>query len=963
MTPDRWRAITEIFHAALARDAAARQAFLVDACKDDASLRPEVDALLAAHQDAGSFGNAPAFSSAMRQLTPGTALGPYRIESLIGAGGMGEVYRGTDTRLGRTVAIKILPPHLRYSADLQARFEREARTISQLTHPHICTLHDVGHENDVDFLVMEHLEGQTLAARLSRGVIPLDQPLRIGIEIAAALDHAHRHGIVHRDLKPGNVMLTKSGAKLLDFGLAKLRLPAAAGGSAPTVRAGDTAEGTLLGTLPYMAPEQLEGKEADARSDMWALGCVLYELASGRKAFEGASQAGPIAAILERQPELLQNIQPLTPPALDHLVRTCLAKDREERWDSAADVMRELRWIAGASGVTHPAARSQRRGWQWVSLAAVSLLVVLGAASTMILPWRARPALRPAERFDIALPAGAPLAPASLMPLAGDKCALALSGDGSRLVYVGAVENRTQLFVRDMASGAVKAIPGTEGGHTPFFSPDGDSLAFFGSGRLQRVSLSGGMPIGLADAPSPWGGVWSADGTIVFNRSEGEGLFRVRDGGGPPQLVMKGPGILMPILLPSGLGLLASGSGVFTIKNGKAQLLLRSGFAAQYVPTGHLVYAVPGSLMAVPFDLSTGRPDGPPVELITDLRTAPFSVAQFAVSSAGTLVYARGRDLMADGMFVWSDYDGHLRPVGLPKAAYGAFTVSPDATRLAVQLPSDSPDGGSDIWLYELSHPAAPVRLTPRQPDRGPVSNARPRWTPDGAYLLYSSTRSDSVQLMMARADGSAPVSIWTATGTGPTWLYPMSFSPDGSTLAAFGATASGSYDMFTVRILEPNGTIRRNAVLQPLLNSEFGDAFPQFSPAGDAVAFNSDQSGQYEIFVSAYPHGERRCQVSRGGGSDPSWTPGGKSIIYQSGSAFMMANVHSVARCDIGEPRVLFSGPFSDRPGFGHDMTADGRLLLVQNDEFVKASPTLSVVTNFLDEVQRRAPRRPVAK
>ena len=898
------------------------------------------------------------FGAVDRRLEPGSRLGPYRIDSLIGAGGMGEVYRATDTRLGRTVAIKVVPPHLRSSPDLQARFEREARTISQLTHPHICTLHDVGHENGIDFLVMEHLEGETLAERLARVAISLDQALRIGVEIATALDHAHRHGVVHRDLKPGNVMLTKTGAKLLDFGLAKLRQPAVAvAASAATMPAADTAAGTLLGTLQYMAPEQLEGKEADVRSDIWALGCVLYELAAGRKAFVSPSHAGLIAAILERQPEPLARLQPLAPAALDRLVRTCLAKVPDERWQSAADLTRELQWIGEMEPDTAARVRPSGRVWKWTT--AGSLVTAAGLAVLLALAWRAPAELRRSEQFEIVLPGSAPLAAAAAMPLAIDKAALALSDDGSRLAYVGQVGDRTQIFVRDMASGDVAAVPGTEGGHSPFFSPAGDSLGFFAGGRLQRVSLAGGTPVTLADASSGWGGVWSPDGAIFFTPLESEGIVKITESREPPERISRVQ-VLAPALLPPGRGLLAaSGGTIVAIKDGH-ETEITSGFSPRYVETGHLLYAVRGAVMGVGFDPEAARTTGSPVTLISGVRTAPYSVAQFALSRAGTLVYAAGRHGL-EGTLVWADSSGRITPAGLPRQTYESFAVSRDGKRVAVQQ-HDSNGQGSAIWIYEIGQRGDPVRLTPRDPDDDRGTNSYPRWTPDGRHVIYTRIDRASAQLMIARADGSGEVvRLWSRAPGGPNWLYPMSFSPDGRTLAVFGGTPNNSFEMYTVRIREPDGRIVTGAPLEPLrMNTRYGEAFPQFSPRGDAIAFTSDSSGRTEIWVAAHPGGERRCPVSRDGGFDPSWTPDGKAIVYQSGTAFMMAAVHSLASgCEIGEPKTLFTGPFADRPGFAHDMTGDGRLLLVHSENLLKTSPTLRVVTNFLDELQRRIPRR----
>jgi serine/threonine protein kinase len=463
-------------------------------------------------------------------ILAGKRLGPYEILSAIGAGGMGEVYRARDTRLERTVAVKILPDHLSDRAELRERFDREARTVASLNHPHICVLHDIGQQDGTDYLVMEYLEGETLAERLKKGPLPLDQVLQYAIEISDALDKAHHKGITHRDLKPGNIMLTKSGAKLLDFGLAKLRGPqtAVANLSAlPTEGSSFTAQGTIVGTLQYMAPEQLEGREADARTDIFAFGTVVYEMATGKKAFEGKSQASLIAKILETDPPPISSLQPMTPPALDRVVKKCLAKEPEKRWQAASDVCDELKWIAesgaqagpSTAGVT-PSPKSRRKTLLW---AAASL-----AVSAVVGHFRPEQS-RPVTRFTISLPAGQRL-------VGLDTPAIALSPDGTRLAYIAAQGSGVpQLYLRAMASPDARLIPGTEGATDPFFSPDGQWLGFFTGGKLKKVSVSGGAAVTLGDASSPQGASWGSQGMIAFG-SEGDAvLVQVSDAGGTPQ--------------------------------------------------------------------------------------------------------------------------------------------------------------------------------------------------------------------------------------------------------------------------------------------------------------------------------------------------------------------------------------------------------------------------------------------
>ncbi|MEP6767714.1 MAG: protein kinase, partial [Acidobacteriota bacterium] len=458
-------------------------------------------------------------------LTAGSRLGPYEIVAPLGAGGMGEVYKARDTRLERTVAVKVLPARLSDSPAVRQRFEREAKTISQLSHPHICAIYDVGREGETEYLVMEYIEGQTLADRLARGPLDLDQTLRCGVEIADALDFAHRQGIVHRDLKPGNVMLTSSGIKLLDFGLAKAFSPTTAQGSLtglPT-QTNLTAEGTILGTLQYMAPEQLEGKETDARTDIFALGAVLYEMATGRKAFSGTSQASLIGAILHTEPPPLSGIHPMTPPGLERVVKRCLAKPPERRWQSARDVLLELEDVRERADVPATGALPARRRLPEVAGWVAAAVLMAGLLGSIFLRGRApHPATVSRLRFAIPPPSGAEF---QGMP--------AISPDGRKLAFVATTtDGRDLLFLRPLESLEARRLEGTEGAAFPFWSPDGRSLAYFAQGKLAKIDAAGGSSQILCDAPNPRGGSWGSRGTIVFSVNGGGEIHRVGENGG-----------------------------------------------------------------------------------------------------------------------------------------------------------------------------------------------------------------------------------------------------------------------------------------------------------------------------------------------------------------------------------------------------------------------------------------------
>ena len=624
-------------------------------------------------------------------LQAGTSLGPYQIDAPLGAGGMGEVYKATDTRLDRTVAIKVLPEHVANDPDLKQRFEREAKTVAALSHPHICPVFDVGKQDGINFLVMEYLDGQTLAQRLEKGALPLDQALTVAIEIADALDKAHRQGIVHRDLKPANIMLTKAGAKLLDFGLAKLKPTDQVGGlsAMATQSAGLTGEGKILGTLQYMAPEQLEGKEADARTDIFAFGATVYEMVTGQKAFTGESQASLIAAILERVPVPMSTLQSVTPARLDEIVKTCLAKDPEDRWQSARDLGRELAWIVegGAlSGESAAVVTAQLRAWR----PSVGLAVVAAVGVSSLAVWSvmrpAPPAPRPLEQFVITTP------PDGLVRTRGQR-QVAISPDGRVIVYGSgwrairgdpARDGDPQLYFRAIDQLDAAPIRGSEGGEAPFFSPDGSQVGFLDGRLLRRVSVQGGPALTICDlgftgSDQLRGASWGADDTIVFATTASEGLMRVSASGGEPtQLTTLNPdggetGHLWPEILPNGKGVLftawmgspeTSHIAVVSLETGQVSDLVSDGSSPHYSPTGHILFGLDSTLWAMGFDedrraLTTSTPV--PVRERVDTKLS--GAANFGLSDDGALVYLPEllgplAPLAQDRTFVWVDRTG-----------------------------------------------------------------------------------------------------------------------------------------------------------------------------------------------------------------------------------------------------------------------------------------------------------------
>jgi serine/threonine-protein kinase len=890
-------------------------------------------------------------------LPTGTQLGPYEIVAPIGAGGMGEVYRARDTRLDRTVAIKVLPQHLADTPEARQRFEREARAVSALNHPHICTLHDVGSQDGTEFLVMEYLEGETLAARLEKGPLPLAQVLQYGIQIADALDKAHRQGIIHRDLKPGNIMLTKSGAKLLDFGLAKAALPLAAGATltATVTRTTPvTQQGTIVGTFQYMSPEQVEGKEVDGRSDIFSLGAVLYEMVTGRRAFPGKSQLSVASAILEKDPEPISTLQPMTPPALERAVKRCLAKEPDDRWQTARDLLLELKWVAeGGSHVTlsptGPAKGVRPLGRRAVILTFGTLLLVAAIASLAM--WDLKPTPpRPVSRTVITLPPG--------QRLGGlDQAAVALSPDGTHLVYVATQGGTQQLYLRAMDSLEAKLIPGTEGATEPFFSPDGRWLGFFAGQKLKRVSLSGGAALTLGDAPFPGGASWSSHGMIAFAPSVGSALQQVPDGGGTPQPLThleKGEvSQRWPEFLPDGKAVLFTAAptnaswanaqvAVQSVGTGERQNLIKEATHPRYAVSGQLIYAQGGSLMAVPFDLQRLAVTGAAVPVVESVLQSPSSgAAQYSFSATGSLVYISGGVEADQRSLVWVTRNGTEQPVTAPARAYVFPRLSPDGRRVGVGITEQE----TQVWLYDLARETL-TRFT----FEGNV-NLNAAWTPDGKRIAFQSNKEGPLNLFWQRADGSGGLERLTTSEYNN---FPISWSPDGQLLAFVEVNPTTGYDIWVLQLSD------RKA--QPFLRTPFNESVPRFSPDGRWLAYVSNESGRWEVYVLAYPGPGGKWQISTEGGTEPVWNSNGRELFYRSGDKMMAVDIATQPSFTAGKPRVLFEGRYNPAPGTtpNYDVSPDGqRFLMVKPSKASEAAaPTqINVVLNWFEELKRRVP------
>lgn len=884
---------------------------------------------------------------------PITSISHYRILAPIGRGAMGVVYMAEDLSLGRSVALKFLPEELAAHRPSLDRLRREARMIAALNHPCICTLYELGEEAGRAFLSMELLEGESLRHRLQRGRLAEAEFFHTARQVAEGLAAAHSKGIVHRDIKPENLFLTHDGhVKILDFGLAKLsRHPVLSADSTIATQPDMSTPGLVVGTVSYMSPEQVRGETVDHRSDIFSFGCVLYELLSGRCPYLGATGGEIMNSILMEEPRAMTNVR----PELDRIIRRCLEKDPSKRFQSVDELLVHLEIQATAS-VPHLATDGPSRRWMTVMLAC---LVTIGLAISGIIAFRQSQvtpsSLKPSRRLTISLPPDAPVAPAGLVSAYGDCPALALSPDGAQLAYVAQMGTVTRICVRDMNTSKVVPLPGTEGGHTPFFSPRGDSLGFFAEGKLKRISLSGGPAYELTDAPSAWGGAWAADDSIYFSRYEGEGIKKIAAEGGPVQVVTNGSHFMPEPISGDRRLLVTSGNDTLLCEPNKPPKLVMRGYGARYVPTGHLLFAMPGGLMAAPFREEQAELTGPAVSLFDDLRTGAYGVAQFTFDRDGTLVYVPGKPQLATS-FVWVDRKGRRQSLGLPDGIHSAFDLSPDGRFLAFTLAGQTRESEITIFVHNLQT-GADARLTPRVVAGRPSTNLYPRWTPDGRHIIYLRRIDSKWELMSAPVDGGTAAEVlWSRSEVGPVYLYPMSFSPDGSVMTAFGPSADTSFDIYLLPVDaagRPHPEQRR-----VLMGNPFGEAFGQISPDGHWMLYSSDESGRHEVYVTSYPDPGAIHRITRDGGREPVWNPSAPEILYLQGRQMYSVKVTLSPDFRSDPPQLLFEGPFPDVPGLGYDITNDGqRFLMLETKDLLEPARTINVVTNFFDELRRRVP------
>jgi len=848
---------------------------------------------------------------------------------------MGEVYRARDTRLNRTVALKILPEQFSMDAVRKQRFEREAKTISGLNHPNICVLHDVGSQNGVDYLVMEYIEGETLANRLERGPLPMQQVVKVGREIAEALDKAHRAGIVHRDLKPGNIMLTKTGAKLLDFGLARPVTGTSDMATLTTASPAATAmthEGTIVGTFRYMSPEQIEGKELDGRSDLFSLGSVLYEMLTGEKAFPGKSQLSVVSAILEKEPASVQVSKPMTPPALEHAIVRCLTKDRDERWQTARDLAGELKWIeenvASTSGAAQVGARSkagERIAWVIAGLLALALLWS-GAAH-----WRREP---PAAvlRSSLLPPAGVSFLPYNF----------AISPDGSRLAFVAlAADGKTALWVRGMAAANAQQLTNTEGASYPFWSPDSQRIGFFSQGRLRVADLANSSVQNLCEATGAFGGTWNQAGVIVFASGITGPMHKVSANGGAPELVTSLPqgsseSHHWPFFLPDGRHFLyyvnwsgtaeTQKNGIYagSLDGGPSKLISTEISGNVYFAAGYLLYVRDRTVMAQRLDTEKLQLMGPAVPLTQPEvdKFFDFWHSSFSVSREGKLVFQSATD--APSRLVWYDAEG--KELGqFSELGYSGPEFSPDGTKLAVYA-DDEHNGKHFIRVYDLKKGIS-ARLTEGGNESTPV------WSPDGKAIAYRDAASNIEEISV---DGSGqPRQIISGVD-----VIPCDWSVNGDLI--FMRLGNGAF---------PTLGVYSSANGKSVTVEKFG-AEPQFSPDGKWLAYVAVP--QRQIVVQPYPGPGAHIQISNVVGSaQPRWSRDGKKIYFMQPDRKMMVVSFDNTKGVASSPTVFVQTniALTTFGWFQYDVAKDGRLLV--NSLPASSSSPLTLIVNWETEMK----------
>jgi serine/threonine protein kinase/Tol biopolymer transport system component len=988
MNPQHWFDVERLFHEALALPPQRRLQFLDDSCAGNDALKHDVQSLLD-ESDGDDFLETPALdpgATRLQQLTHsslvGRRLSEYEITARIGAGGMGEVYRARDVKLGRDVAVKVLPSRMAHDTARIARFKREAQILATLNHPHIAAIYALEESEDVVALVLELVDGATLDDRIRQRQLALNDALTIARQTAEALEAAHAKGIVHRDLKPANIKAPYDGTvKVLDFGLAKAIDEETAGYRAPLTMSHATQEGMIVGTITYMSPEQARGLPVDKRTDIWAFGCVMYEMITRRKAFEGDTVADCLAAILEQNPDWTA-LSPLAPPNVVALIKRCLEKDVQRRLPDISEARRQLEdalAIVTARISPRPdGGPAKRRVPRLTYVASIVGLIVAGAFGVRAV----RQLMLKPERVEIGL-ANDEFIPST------HSSELALSSDGTLIAYgsskrmasmptmnpgsdsavdsghsddpiatpMSSMAMAEQIYARPIGQGAARPLGGALGSG-PFFSPDGKWLGFWHAptGTLRKIAVSGGAPVKICDAVSGIAGAtWGPDGTIVFAWFD---LFRVPASGGSPTTLLKvdearGERFLRhPSFLPSGkailftVGMADSYSyddadiGVLSLDTGKKRILIRGGTSPRYAPSGHLVYARAGTLLAVPFDSAKLEVTGQPFPVANDVfMSANTGMAAFSISETGRLVYAAGPEERGTRVPVWVDKNGRKSPLPVKPQSYLHPRISPDGHQLAIEV-----EGAShDIFTYDFARGGEPTKMS------FDGASHWPSWTPDGRRLTFRSWKTGTMTMWWMPADRSGDPELLTNIGS---MQSPESWSPDGKTLAftQMNDPQSGS-DIYTLSL---DGGKRPHALLQ----TKFSEGSPKFSPNGAWLAYSTNESGQPEVWAMAYPTGER-TRISTNGGTDPLWRHDGRQLYYRLGDQMMVVDISYGSSLEASKPKVLWRGNYLAGAGSScgmagptsanYDITPDGeRFIMIEDASSTAESEHLRVVSNW---------------
>ncbi len=853
------------------------------------------------------------------KLDPGERLGPYEILSTIGAGGMGVVYKARDTRLDRTVAIKVLPPHIAAQPEARRRFEREARAVSSLNHPHICTLFDIGRERDLDYIVMEFLDGETLAHRVSRGALSVAEAMHFGGEIASALDRAHRNGVLHRDLKPANVMITRDGAKLLDFGLAKSRPVRMEGGDEAAVQA-LTGHGTILGTPQYMSPEQIQGRDSDARGDVFSFGCLLYEMLTGKRAFDGTNPASVIASVLAAEPRALTELQPIAPPALDKVVRRALAKEPEDRWQSAGDVMAAARLVCEsaqeAAPPPPPPPPPQRRLWR--EAIAVSFFFLIAAGVVL---WRLS---LPGEGQLLRL--AVPMPPGASFQWGNSVGGQAISPDGNTLAFVAAADGPPRLWLRRLDSPDSVELAGTDNAYNPFWSPDSRTVAFFAAGKLKRVDTAGGAPAIICDVGAARGGSWNTKGVILISPRPAGGIHRVSAAGGVPEPVTKldssrrDRAHYWPHWLADGRRFLytamnprSENDGVYLADIEKpegATRLTSASYKAEAAAAGGgevLLWVRGKSLLAQ--RISGNALSGDAVTLLRDVDTfAILGAANFSLSRTGALSF--GAASSGSLRMVWMDRAGKELAEAGKASSFSSPRVSPDGRRIALNRDENN---GSDIWI------ADPERGVDRRLTFSPELEFFPAWSADGKYVAYSGGLTSPIVMKDVSGAGQPKLLSQEAAGMISDW------SRDGRNVVYTTLDEGGRRDVMAI----PAAGGKPIAVAIGPFDARNG----RFSPDGRWIAYMAEETGRFEVFVQPFPPDGSKWQVTQEGAAYPQWSHDGRELFYvtESGRLTAIAVETRGGSFSAGKPQALFSLSRSAALGINPiDVAPDGRFLVL---------------------------------